>query len=65
VAGVNRYLAETGVDNLPEGEEGCRGKSWVRPITVLDLGSTRSRASIFRLPFPVFCILKRTFDLIL
>lgn len=38
VAGVNRYLAETGVDNLPEGEEGCRGKSWVRPITVLDLG---------------------------
>jgi acyl-homoserine-lactone acylase len=38
VAGVNRYLAETGVDNLPEGEEGCRSKSWVRPITVLDLG---------------------------
>jgi hypothetical protein len=28
-------------------------------------GSTRSRASIFRLPFPVFCDLKRTFDLIL
>ena len=38
VAGVNRYLEETGVDNLSEGEEGCRGKSWVRPITVLDLG---------------------------
>lgn len=38
VAGVNRYLEETGVENLPEGEEGCRGKSWVRPITVLDLG---------------------------
>ena len=38
VAGVNRYLEETGADNLPEGEEGCRGKSWVRPITVVDLG---------------------------
>jgi acyl-homoserine-lactone acylase len=38
VAGINRYLAETGVDGLPEGEEGCRGKDWVRPITVLDLG---------------------------
>ena len=38
VAGVNRYLEETGVDKLAEGEEGCRGKSWVRPITVLDLG---------------------------
>ena len=38
VAGVNRYLEETGVDNLSEGEEGCRGESWVRPITVLDLG---------------------------
>ncbi len=38
VAGVNRYLAETGVDNLPEGKEGCRGESWVRPISVMDLG---------------------------
>ena len=25
VAGLNRYLADTGVDNLAEGEEGCRG----------------------------------------
>ena len=24
-AGLNRYLAETGVDNLAEGDEGCRG----------------------------------------
>ena len=38
IAGINRYLAETGVENLPEGEEGCRGEAWVRPITVLDLG---------------------------
>ena len=38
VAGVNRYLAETGVENLPAGEEGCRGEEWVRPISVIDLG---------------------------
>jgi len=37
IDGYNRYLAETGVDNLPEGEEGCRGEEWVRPITVLDI----------------------------
>lgn len=36
-AGMNRYLEETGVDNLPEGAEGCRGADWVRPITNLDL----------------------------
>lgn len=32
-AGVNRYLRETGVANLPQA---CRGKPWVRPITELD-----------------------------
>ena len=36
-AGFNRYLEETGVDNLPEGVEGCRGEPWVRPITEVDL----------------------------
>lgn len=36
-AGMNRYLEETGVDNLPEGAEGCRGADWVRPITNVDL----------------------------
>ncbi len=36
-AGVNRYLAETGVDNLAEGEEGCRGASWVREIDRRDV----------------------------
>ena len=35
--GFNRYLAETGVENLPEGPEGCRGADWVRPITEIDL----------------------------
>lgn len=36
-AGFNRYLEETGVDNLPTGPEGCRGEDWVRPITYIDL----------------------------
>ncbi|NQX93692.1 MAG: penicillin acylase family protein [Erythrobacter sp.] len=33
-AGYNRYLKDTGVDNLPEA---CRGASWVRPITSDDM----------------------------
>jgi acyl-homoserine-lactone acylase len=32
-AGINRYLEETGVENLAEGPEGCRDAEWVRPIT--------------------------------
>lgn len=28
-AGMNRYLRETGVDNLPEGDWGCRNEPWV------------------------------------
>ncbi len=36
VAGINRYLRETGVDNLAEGEEGCRGEPWVRELTLQD-----------------------------
>ncbi|MDV9170757.1 penicillin acylase family protein [Streptomyces sp. W16] len=34
-AGYNRYLRDTGVDRLPDPR--CKGKSWVRPITALDL----------------------------
>jgi acyl-homoserine-lactone acylase len=34
VAGYNKYLAQTGVDNLPDAT--CRGKDWVRPITEMD-----------------------------
>lgn len=34
VAGYNRYLADTGADNLPEA---CRDKDWVRPITTDDM----------------------------
>lgn len=37
-AGLNRYLEETGVGNLPEGPEGCRDAEWVRPVTDVDLG---------------------------
>lgn len=35
VAGVNRYLEDTGVGGLPDPR--CRGKEWVRPITDLDV----------------------------
>jgi acyl-homoserine-lactone acylase len=34
-AGFNKYLADTGVKNLPDPT--CRGAAWVGPITALDL----------------------------
>ena len=34
VAGYNRYLADTGVDNLSDPR--CRGRAWVRPISEVD-----------------------------
>ena len=34
VAGYNKYLADTGVENLPDPR--CRGAAWVRPITEID-----------------------------
>jgi acyl-homoserine-lactone acylase len=34
VAGYNKYLEDTGVDNLPDPR--CRGAAWVRPITEMD-----------------------------
>ncbi|AQA17744.1 hypothetical protein BST95_05335 [Halioglobus japonicus] len=36
-AGYNRYLRETGVDNLPETDPNCRSQDWVREITAIDL----------------------------
>ncbi|MEE4143263.1 MAG: penicillin acylase family protein, partial [Halieaceae bacterium] len=36
-AGLNRYLADTGVDKLAEGDEGCRGAAWVREVDALDV----------------------------
>jgi acyl-homoserine-lactone acylase len=35
VSGFNRYLAKTGVANLPDAR--CRGAAWVRPITEIDV----------------------------
>jgi acyl-homoserine-lactone acylase len=35
VAGYNRYLAEAGVDGIPDRR--CRGQEWVRPITEKDV----------------------------
>ncbi|MFF3073433.1 penicillin acylase family protein [Kitasatospora sp. NPDC057904] len=35
VKGYNRYLAETGVNNISD--PACRGAAWVRPITELDV----------------------------
>ena len=36
-AGLNRYLNETGVENLAEGDEGCRGAEWVREVDEIDV----------------------------
>jgi acyl-homoserine-lactone acylase len=36
-AGYNRFLNETGVENLAEGVPNCRNASWVREITAIDL----------------------------
>ena len=35
-AGISKYLVDTGVDNLAQGEEGCQGEPWVREITFDD-----------------------------
>ena len=43
VAGVNRYLSERGVANLPAD---CRGAGWVRPITTRDVGRLIRRQSV-------------------
>lgn len=34
VAGINRYLRDTGVEKLPDSR--CRGAAWVKPLTELD-----------------------------
>ena len=36
-AGMNRYLRETGVENLPEGDAGCRDADWVYEIDAVDV----------------------------
>ena len=42
-AGMNRYLEETGVDNLPTGDVGCRGADWVDEIDSVDVWMLISR----------------------
>ncbi len=46
-AGINRYLAETGVDNLAQGEAGCRGGAWVREIDLMDTVRLLHRTALF------------------
>ncbi|MDE0062818.1 MAG: penicillin acylase family protein [Gammaproteobacteria bacterium] len=36
-AGMNRYLRETGVENLPGGDQGCRDAGWVYEIDAADV----------------------------
>ena len=36
-AGMNRYLDDTGLTSLAEGDEGCRGAAWVREVDERDL----------------------------
>ena len=35
--GMNRHLRETGVENLPDGDSGCRDAEWVHEIDATDL----------------------------
>ncbi len=46
VAGFNRYLEETGVENLPEGDLGCRGADWVSPINATDIFLLQRRQAL-------------------
>ena len=43
VAGYNRYLADAGPNGLPEA---CRGKPWVRPMTMADLSRGTEQSMI-------------------
>ena len=44
--GMNRYLADTGIDNLPEGDLGCRNADWVFEITEIDLFKHMGREAL-------------------
>jgi len=46
VAGLNRYLNETGVENLPEGDLGCRNAEWVFAPDDIDLFMFMRRISL-------------------
>lgn len=63
-AGISRYLADTGVENLAQGDEGCRGEPWVREIDLRDtvrlIHRTVLRASAIAssgsISFPTFLV---------
>ena len=44
--GMNRYLEETGVENLPEGEWGCRDAEWVYAFDSIDYWMFLRRVSL-------------------
>jgi acyl-homoserine-lactone acylase len=45
-AGLNRYLTDTGVENLAEGDAGCRNAPWVQEIRPIDLYSYLNRIGL-------------------
>lgn len=45
-AGLNRYLRETGVANLPDGENGCRNAPWVYALDELDVWMLIARLAL-------------------
>ncbi len=47
-AGINRYLEDTGVDQLAEGDEGCRDAPWVREISLRDISASNSQVHFTR-----------------
>ncbi|MEM6485038.1 MAG: penicillin acylase family protein [Pseudomonadota bacterium] len=44
--GMNRFLRETGVENLPEGDLGCRHAEWVFEFDVIDYFMYLRRSSL-------------------
>ncbi len=44
--GMNRYFRETGAENLPEGDFGCRDADWLYEITEIDLFKHMGREAL-------------------
>ena len=53
-AGMNRYLRETGVDQLAEGDFGCRGAQWVREVDGMDIARMMHELAWWNNPLPGF-----------
>lgn len=45
-AGLNRYLRETGVENLPGGDEGCRNADWAYEVDAADVWMHLARVQL-------------------